>query len=917
MEEEEEEATGTPPDPRPPDPRTQEVGVTLDRYGRIVATEPGEGVATLKLTPDEEEAVQTSAAQASLLREARQMTTGSTLGDNLAAGAYGFGSQLTVGGLDYVAREYMGEEQYNLLQTRLGMTAADEVGGTLGFLTSLAIGPEAWIARGARAAQTALVRQGVSRGAAGIAAMTLDGALSGTAEGIRQSLIRDGALNAERIVHTAGMGTLFGMGLGVAANRVGRLIQRAGDTSSVPEVPLDLPTSRGLPLRRTAAEVDDEWARYISRRNAGEQVEPFRIQDRALNIDDALGEPSAYVQVSAAASNTTEYVVNRVANSADWAYLASGPGRRMTQFGQRWYGGETGMQQAVTYASENMNRAMAIAFEASVAATNEASLRLGNVSGAVSNIANTLRAQGRGNAYLDAFIDAISPRGGVNTVSNAASRNPVNNLDDLYRAIVRHSDDVAKSTGGVPTAEAREARRLIEETAEREISKLARETLGESEATALLGQLASARRLRRNFTNLRRRGIAQVDENTGSFSMRAESLIQPLRRADTGRELTEMFTTMLRDTDDLLAIGARRGTLEMAGELERRQLFDTAEAWSEAFTRARAVDDFYMGRGQENFGSGLWANVGFSAPAIGGAVAGSLIGGPMGGALGLAIGFAASGVMRPVSSWLRIHSISDIATRSSMTRAGLIERVRGNLIGGMSLPRSSTLTGLVPRTAVRLLSASTREEQFGEIRDRVNEFTEDPQVLQEHIAQVTEGIRSDMGDDMANFMGMTMLRGLSHLKEALPYQETDLFGETTPPSQVQMQDFIDRYMMFEAPMMALDLLADNALTQAHVEALEAIWPATLQQMRLDIVEMLQENKEPVPYQHKLALGSFLNMPVDSTMKPQFVHKMQQRYAQTTQQDKVQFGQGPRNVIPNDLSTNTMTGSQGVTSRLGS
>lgn len=116
----------------------------------------------------------------------------------------------------------------------------------------------------------------------------------------------------------------------------------------------------------------------------------------------------------------------------------------------------------------------------------------------------------------------------------------------------------------------------------------------------------------------------------------------------------------------------------------------------------------------------------------------------------------------------------------------------------------------------------------------------------------------------------TAVRAQKVLAAAAPKsarQPTGMPGEKTPPpSEVQLAHYERVARAVEQPLTVLEDLGRGRVCSAAVQALATAYPALYGEMCSQVTQALAQRTERVPYAQRLALSTFLQRPLDNSLK---------------------------------------------------
>jgi hypothetical protein len=174
-------------------------------------------------------------------------------------------------------------------------------------------------------------------------------------------------------------------------------------------------------------------------------------------------------------------------------------------------------------------------------------------------------------------------------------------------------------------------------------------------------------------------------------------------------------------------------------------------------------------------------------------------------------------------------------------------------------------------TRVGAMKAASDPEQtlkdFNKHAEQLNKITSTPHGLVETLAKAALPIQQH-APKIAASLQKTAGVAAQFLKSKLPGQ--DPASPMMPPHQPSKQEIAtyNRYKeIVDNPAKALELVKSGNLTHEHMEALEAVYPKQLAQMRQAVMEHLPDKGADLPYSKKLVLTMFLGTDLHNSLKP--------------------------------------------------
>jgi hypothetical protein len=165
-----------------------------------------------------------------------------------------------------------------------------------------------------------------------------------------------------------------------------------------------------------------------------------------------------------------------------------------------------------------------------------------------------------------------------------------------------------------------------------------------------------------------------------------------------------------------------------------------------------------------------------------------------------------------------------------------------------------------------ITSVVTHGENYEQKVDKINNLSNDPQVLMEHLEKST-GAMYDAAPNISQGIHNTMTAAVNFLKTKIPAPGPQFpMSEEWEPSQVQKDQFLDYYTTVNDPLSTLDSIKDGTLNNRQVEALQAVYPHMLTDLRSKLTQDLHKGKDSdMSYASKIALAKFIGTPMDANM----------------------------------------------------
>ena len=172
-------------------------------------------------------------------------------------------------------------------------------------------------------------------------------------------------------------------------------------------------------------------------------------------------------------------------------------------------------------------------------------------------------------------------------------------------------------------------------------------------------------------------------------------------------------------------------------------------------------------------------------------------------------------------------------------------------------------------------------DKYDKLSTQIHKLSSLPPEKQiEHFASVNKDL-SKVAPSLAVHLNSIGMNGLQYLHNKLPKPNVEFAGEDAyEPSKSQKTQWLDHYAAVNDPISALDHIKNGTLTSQHMEALNMVHPALLDDMKQKVMEqMTPKNMKGLPYSTKIALSKFMGAPAHGSLLPQVIANDQMNYAQ--------------------------------------
>jgi len=208
-------------------------------------------------------------------------------------------------------------------------------------------------------------------------------------------------------------------------------------------------------------------------------------------------------------------------------------------------------------------------------------------------------------------------------------------------------------------------------------------------------------------------------------------------------------------------------------------------------------------------------------------------------------------------------------------KLGIIQRMIGKVdqqlksgskqIFSSSQKSKDTIRG-ISLSGGSMLSDREYDHQVNTLR----KFSSNPQSLMDHLADNTEHMYQ-AAPNITQSLHTSVVKGVNFLNSKIPQPPATfpLSPEKWKPTQYQKNQFSHYYNAVNQPMNALQEIKDGTLSSQTMEALNAVHPDLLQEMRSHVMQNMKiDQARNLPYSTKVALSKFMGQPMDQNLTPQ-------------------------------------------------
>lgn len=221
-----------------------------------------------------------------------------------------------------------------------------------------------------------------------------------------------------------------------------------------------------------------------------------------------------------------------------------------------------------------------------------------------------------------------------------------------------------------------------------------------------------------------------------------------------------------------------------------------------------------------------------------------------------------------------LGSIERMAQKGAQTLASTIDKTVSALISGKALK-------IARSSALAKTTLPEQRKEYGRQKEILTKLA-DPAYAANYIEQrlphmpEAPGVQASLGAHIVNTAAF--LR--SKLPED-PMENNELIpGQSDfEPSDTEMAQFLRYSTAAENPSQVVENIGSLTATPEEVETLQALYPTVYKRLQDQVVSGITNSGKKLAYPQRAMLSEMLDIPLDYSLRPEFVSKMQSTYAQ--------------------------------------
>lgn len=218
------------------------------------------------------------------------------------------------------------------------------------------------------------------------------------------------------------------------------------------------------------------------------------------------------------------------------------------------------------------------------------------------------------------------------------------------------------------------------------------------------------------------------------------------------------------------------------------------------------------------------------------------------------------------------------------------------------------------------LSPTERADKYKKYVEKLKNLTDVPDYLLDSLESSTSET-FEIAPKFTQALQMATVRGISFLLQKMPKTiDQNILDTPYEPSQAEMLTF-GRYVdVVENPTVVLGQLEQNYVPKESLETLREVYPAFYTELKTQLLNNIAEQVEKkavIPYQRRIVLSRFLEVPLDSSFKPDLIARNQETLtvlAGQKAQEEMQRKTSQAGLGKVSLADRSQTGLEKVTAR---
>lgn len=261
--------------------------------------------------------------------------------------------------------------------------------------------------------------------------------------------------------------------------------------------------------------------------------------------------------------------------------------------------------------------------------------------------------------------------------------------------------------------------------------------------------------------------------------------------------------------------------------------------------------------------------------------AGPSIGAALGsafGPVGTAVGALAGKITQPYTALRSMASVADLVhnQEGSIRKAlsGFTKKLRGGPKGQgakkVAASSGHARDALRPSRVATMVAGSRPGKEQDDTIKKAQAYASNPELVQQKLTRDLFNLEN-IAPALASSVLAGATRAMSYLAETAPKPYKPPYGGKPIVSSLEAISYARRIETVMDLPRTIARLADGTLTKEHADTLKAVWPETYADIQAEINATMLDmgaNEKPVPYGPRLQLGILFGVPTDESLTPE-------------------------------------------------
>lgn len=184
------------------------------------------------------------------------------------------------------------------------------------------------------------------------------------------------------------------------------------------------------------------------------------------------------------------------------------------------------------------------------------------------------------------------------------------------------------------------------------------------------------------------------------------------------------------------------------------------------------------------------------------------------------------------------------------------------------------------------------QQWFKDTRRAIMGATSNLEAVMDKVDQQTKGLRE--APEVRDAVAMKQMQILGYLADKMPKDPStplNPFGDPWKPSEGQINEYKQIVKVAREPMSIFADLKRGTLKKVQVDTLRDLYPKMYERVVQDVSTEVISKGGTLPYSQRVQMSQLFGVPLDNTMRPDFINRMQKFSEHTNSDQKPKLGSG--------------------------